>query len=95
MEFTWAGHLCLSRNGVAVMRELERRLYSACVENGLGTTRGTLAGIGAAELACAVTSDITRHFTAEAEPTRLPPPPISTIGANLYLRWKEWRAGNE
>jgi glycine/D-amino acid oxidase-like deaminating enzyme len=95
MEFTWAGHLCLSRNGVAVMRELERGLYSACVENGLGTTRGTLTGIGAAELACAVTSDITGHFTAEAEPTQLPPPPISTIGANLYLRWREWRAGNE
>lgn len=95
MEFTWAGHLCLSRNGVAVMRELECGLYSACVENGLGTTRGTLTGIGAAELSCAVTSDITRHFTAEAEPLRLPPPPFSTIGANLFLRWKEWRAANE
>ncbi len=23
MEFAWAGHLCLSRNGVAVMRELD------------------------------------------------------------------------
>jgi glycine/D-amino acid oxidase-like deaminating enzyme len=95
MEFTWAGHLCLSRNGVAVMRELEPGLYSACVENGLGTTRGTLAGIGAAELACGATSNITRHFAAEAEPARLPPPPVSTIGANLFLRWKEWRAGNE
>jgi glycine/D-amino acid oxidase-like deaminating enzyme len=95
MEFSWAGHLCLSRNGVAVMRELERGLYSACVENGLGTTRGTLTGIGAAELACGITSDITRHFTAEAEPTLLPPPPFSAIGATLFLRWKEWRAGNE
>jgi glycine/D-amino acid oxidase-like deaminating enzyme len=95
MEFSWAGHLCLSRNGVAVMHELEHGLYSACVDNGLGTTRGTLTGIGAAELACGVTSDITRHFTAEPEPTRLPPPPFSTIGANLFLRWKEWRAGND
>jgi glycine/D-amino acid oxidase-like deaminating enzyme len=95
MEFTWAGHLCLTRNGVAVMRELDRGLFSACVENGLGTTRGTLTGIGAAELACNVTSNTTRHFTAEAEPLRLPPPPLSTIGANLYLRWREWRAGNE
>jgi glycine/D-amino acid oxidase-like deaminating enzyme len=95
MEFTWAGHLCLSRNGVAVMRELDRNVFSACVQNGLGTTRGTLTGIGAAELACGVASDITRHFTAEAEPTRLPPPPLSTIGANLLLRWKEWRAGDE
>ncbi len=95
MEFTWAGHLCLSRNGVAVMRELDKNLYSACVQNGLGTARGTLTGIGAAELACGVSSEITQHFTAEVQPTKLPPPPLSTIGANLYLRWQEKRAGNE
>lgn len=95
MEFSWAGHLCLTRNGVAVMRELDKNLYSGCVQNGLGTVRGTLTGIGAAELACGVTSDITRHFTAEPEPTRLPPPPLSTLGANAYLRWKEWQARHE
>jgi glycine/D-amino acid oxidase-like deaminating enzyme len=95
MEYSWAGHLCLSRNGVAVMRELEQNLFSACVQNGLGTARGTLTGIGAAELALGVTSDITRYFTAEAEPTRLPPPPLSTLGANLYLRLQEWKAGDE
>ncbi len=60
MEFSWAGHLCLSRNGVAVMRELDRNLFSACVQNGLGTARGTLTGIGAAELACGVESEITQ-----------------------------------
>ncbi len=95
MEYSWAGHLCLSRNGVAVMRELEKNLFSACVQNGLGTARGTLTGIGAAELACGVASEITHHFLAEGEPTRLPPPPLSTIGANLFLRWQEWRAGSE
>ena len=95
MEYVWAGHLCLSRNGVAVMRELDAGLYSACVQNGLGTVRGTMTGIGAAELACGVESEITRHFTAEAEPKLLPPPPLATIGANLYLRWQEWMARNE
>jgi hypothetical protein len=87
--------LCLSRNGVAVMRELDENLFSACVQNGLGTARGTLTGMGAAELAYGVTSDITKHFAAEAEPTRLPPPPLSTIGANAFLRWQEWKAGDE
>jgi glycine/D-amino acid oxidase-like deaminating enzyme len=95
MEYTWSGHLCLSRNGVAVMRELDQNLYSACVQNGLGTVRGTMTGMGAAELACGESSDITRHFTAEAEPTLLPPPPISTLGANVYLRYKEWAARPE
>jgi len=95
MEYSWAGHLCLSRNGVAVMRELDKNLYSACVQNGLGAVRGTLTGMGAAELACGVASDITKHFSAEAEPTKLLPPPFSTIGANIYLRWKEWQAQKE
>lgn len=94
-EYSWSGHLCLSKNAVSVMRELEPGLFSACVQNGLGTTRGTLTGMGAAELAMGQTSDITRFFTAEAEPTRLPPHPFDTIGANAYLRFKEWQARAE
>lgn len=95
MEHAWSGHLCLTLNGVSVMRQLDDGLFSGCVQNGLGTARGTLTGIGAAELACGVDSAITRHFTAEAKPKRLPPQPFQQIGANAVLRWKEWRAGNE
>ncbi len=95
MEHAWAGHLCLSLNGVSVMREIEPGLYSACVQNGLGTARGTLTGMGAAELACDTMSAITRHFTDQAEPKCLPPQPFREIGANAVLRWKEWRAGDE
>lgn len=94
-EHAWSGHLCLTRNAVSVMRKLEPGLYSACVQNGLGTTRGTLSGMGAAELAMGQTSDITRFFAADAEPTRLPPHPFDTIGANAYLRFKEWQARAE
>ncbi|MFZ0098597.1 MAG: FAD-binding oxidoreductase [Gemmobacter sp.] len=95
MEYSWAGHLCLSRNGVSVMKQLDTGLFAACVCNGLGTARSTLTGIGAAEMASGATSEITRHFGAEGAPTRLPPPPFATLGANTYLRWKEWRAGAE
>ena len=91
-EHAWSGHLCRSKNGVSVLRELEPGLYAACVQNGLGTARGTLTGIGAAELACSQTSAITEFFTAQAEPAKLPPHPFDTIGANAYLRWKEWQA---
>jgi len=95
MEHVWAGHLCLSMNRVAVMREIEQNLFSGCVQNGLGTARGTLTGIGAAELACGVTSDITQHYSAEDRPRRLPPQPFQQLGANALLRWKEWRARDE
>ncbi|WP_420859608.1 NAD(P)/FAD-dependent oxidoreductase [Marivivens marinus] len=95
MDHSWAGHLCLTMNGVAVMGEIENGVYSGCVQNGLGTARGTLTGIGAAELACGVQSDITRHFTREPAPTRLPPRAVRDIGANTVLRWKEWKARAE
>ncbi|MEO0342670.1 MAG: FAD-binding oxidoreductase [Pseudomonadota bacterium] len=91
-EYTWSGHLCLSMNGVAVMRQLDDGLFAGCVQNGLGTARGTLTGIGAAELALGQTSAITRHFTAETAPKRLPPKPLQQLGANAFIRYKEWRA---
>lgn len=95
MEYAWSGHLCLTRNGVAVMRQLDDGLFAGCVENGLGTCRSTLTGAGAAELACGETSIITRHFTAQDRPTRLPPQPFQEIGANIYMRWREFRASDE
>ncbi|WP_299141576.1 FAD-binding oxidoreductase [uncultured Tateyamaria sp.] len=94
-QYTWGGHLCLSLNGVAHTREVDHNLFSACVQNGLGTARGTLTGIAAAERACGHTSDITRYFDAEDDLKRLPPQPFATWGANAFLRWKEWRAGAE
>ncbi|MEX0327680.1 MAG: NAD(P)/FAD-dependent oxidoreductase [Ruegeria sp.] len=95
MEYQWAGHLCLSLNGVSVTREIDQGVYSGCVQNGLGTARGTLTGIAAAELACGHRSNISNHFSAEAPPKRLPPRPLREIGANAVLRWKEWKAANE
>ncbi len=95
MEYEWAGHLCLSLNGVSVTREIDAGVWSGCVQNGLGTARGTLTGIAAAEMACGHSSEISQHFSAEAPPKQLPPQPFREIGANIVLRWKEWKASEE
>jgi glycine/D-amino acid oxidase-like deaminating enzyme len=95
MDHRWAGHLCLSLNGVAVMRELDQNLFSGCVQNGLGTARGTLTGIAAAELACGESSPITSYFAAEDRPKKLPPRPFQQIGANSILRFREWCAKDD
>lgn len=95
MAYAWAGHLCLSRNGVSVARQLADGVWSGCVQNGLGTARGTLTGIAAAEAAMGQSSDITRFFAAQPAPTRLPPRPVQQIGATVLLRWKEWQARAE
>ena len=95
MEHRWAGMLCLSRNGSAAFGELDGGLFAACCQNGLGIARGTLQGMGIAELITQGNSDIADHFLAQPMPPRLPPEPVASLGANSYLIWKEWRSGKE
>lgn len=95
MEYSWAGHLCLAYNGTSIAGRIDRDLYAACVCNGLGTTRSTLAGIAAAETVLGHQGEVTDYFAAQPMPQRLPPRPLAEIGANLFIRWKEWRAYNE
>ena len=70
MNYQWAGHLCLSLNGVSFTGEIDKGIFSACVQNGLGTARGTLTGIAAAELAYGTTSEISQFFAKESQPKK-------------------------
>ena len=85
----------MSRNGVPVIGEIEKGLFAACCQNGLGASKGTLAGILGAEYACGCENPYIEDHINEAQPTRLPPEPFATIGATVYLNWQEWRAGLE
>ncbi|ASM75057.1 MULTISPECIES: NAD(P)/FAD-dependent oxidoreductase [Roseobacteraceae] len=95
MEYTWSGPLCLSRNDVSVTGEIDNGVFAACCQNGLGTTRGTLTGIAAAEQASGESSAITAFFTGPKKPARLPPAPLAKLGATAYLNWKGWLARHE
>jgi hypothetical protein len=95
LEYSWGGRLCLSRNSVPAFGEVEPGMFSACCQNGLGTAKGTLAGIGAVELATRSNSPIVQDLLSYDRPVKLPPNPIAKLGATLVLRWREWRAGAE
>ena len=95
MEYRWGGRLALTRNGVSVFGELDDNLYSANVQNGLGTAKGTFQGIMAADLACGLSSEPLQRLMSQSMPTQLMPPPFMHIGAAGYLRWLEIRAGKE
>ncbi len=95
MDQRWGGRLCVSRNNVSVVQELESGLYAACCQNGLGTVRGTLSGILAAELATGTQSERLKRAVGAAAPQKLPPQWITKPGANAYLRFQEMRAGAE
>ncbi|MBV1788257.1 FAD-binding oxidoreductase [Marinobacterium sp. D7] len=97
MEYRWGGRLCLSWNSVPAFGEMEDRIWSACCQNGLGTVKGTLSGMMAAEMAVLGEGSSTtlRDFLDHQQPKRLPPEPFLSIGANLTMRLKEWQAGDE
>jgi hypothetical protein len=94
-DYLWVGHRCLTCNDVSIAREPGPGLCAATVCNGFGTARSTLTGIAAVKPAMGLTTETTRHVAAEAEPTKLPPKPFATLGANALLRFKDWRAGAE
>ncbi|MGB5707075.1 MAG: FAD-binding oxidoreductase [Arenicellales bacterium] len=95
MEYRWAGHLCVSLNGVQAHGEVAKGVFSAVCQNGLGLAKGTLSGISAAELAMGQDTETTRALCAMDPPRRLPPEPLAWLGANTTMKWKEWRAGRE
>ena len=95
MEHRWGGRLCLSRNDVQMVQEAKPNLFTACVQNGLGTVKGTLAGMMAADLATNKPSEALTRITSQAAPKRLPPNPIAKLGATARLLWGEAMAGKE
>ena len=96
LEHCWSGRLCLSRNESWALGELQPGLYSACCQNGLGATRGLVAGIVAAEMACPGKGDsLVPDYRPQALPSKLFPEPFMTLGARSVIRLREWRAGRE
>jgi glycine/D-amino acid oxidase-like deaminating enzyme len=95
MEFRWGGRLCLSRNNVPAFGEVAPGLFSACCQNGLGTAKGTLHGMLAADLASEQHSDLLTYIMSQAKPQMLPPSAISWLGATAIMKWGEFKAGAE
>ena len=96
MQYRWSGRLCLSLNHVWALGEVADNVYSACCQNGLGTTKGVVAGVIAAEMACDRRSDsLMPDFRKEALPKKLFPEPLMTVGARTYLKIRDWRAGKD
>lgn len=95
MAYSWAGRLCLTLNNVPVFGEIDEGLYSACVENGLGTVKSTLAGVLAVDLATGEKSGTLASYINQPAPKRIPPEPLAWLGINSVIRWQELRAGRE
>ncbi|MCP4431953.1 MAG: FAD-binding oxidoreductase [Gammaproteobacteria bacterium] len=96
MEYCWSGRICASRNHVWALGKVADHLYSACCQNGLGASKGVIAGIVAAEMACDSDDDrLMPDYRQEIQPEKLIPEPFMSIGAGTYLKCREWIAGRD
>ncbi len=97
MEHRWSGLICLSRNAVAVFGEVDRGVFAACCQNGLGATKGTLNGILIADLAlgnkASNTHSMVEHALNTEPPAKLFPEPLMSLGAKSRLWWGQKQAG--
>ena len=85
----------MSLNNIAAFGEVENTLYAASCQNGLGTIKGTLHVMAAADLAMGKYNKLLRQLKKTANPILLPPEPIAKIGTTSRLLWREWLAGKE
>ncbi|UXX81967.1 NAD(P)/FAD-dependent oxidoreductase [Roseovarius pelagicus] len=95
MQYRWGGRLCLSWNNVPALGEVDEGLFSACCQNGLGTAKGTLHGMLTADLASGHHTPLLHDVMAQPAPRRLPPGPLTYLGANATMLWGEHKAGKE
>lgn len=94
-EYVWGGRLCLSRNNVPAFGEVEKGLYSACCQNGLGTTKGTFNGVMAAKIAIGEESDLLDRFKNLGQPRKLPMQPFRNWGIKANMARRQSKSKGE
>jgi glycine/D-amino acid oxidase-like deaminating enzyme len=91
MEHTWTGFVCLSRNRAPGFGRVAPNVYAAVCQNAIGVTKGTIAGLLAADLACGEDNPLIADMEAQGTPDRLPPRPALDLGVRANLAWELWR----
>jgi glycine/D-amino acid oxidase-like deaminating enzyme len=87
MEHTWTGYVCASHNGSPGFGQVGPNVYAAVCQNGGGVTRGTIAGILAADKACGVDNPLVAEIEKQGTPDRVPARPFVDLGVHTKLAW--------
>lgn len=88
MEHTWTGYLCLSRNGSPGFGQVAPGVYAAVCQNAVGATKGTIAGILAADMACGEDNPMIADMESLGTPNKLPPRPFLDLGVRARFAWE-------
>ena len=91
LAHTWSGFTALTGNFAPGFGRLRAGVHTACCQNGVGVTKGTIAGILAADLACGRDNPLLADMKALGTPSPLPPAPVLGLGVRARLAWELWR----
>jgi glycine/D-amino acid oxidase-like deaminating enzyme len=91
LDYTWAGYVCLSRNNAPGFGRAASNIWTAVCQNAVGVTRGTIAGVLAADMACGEDNALIADMELLGKPEKLPPQPFLSLGVRIKNRWDLWR----
>lgn len=95
LEHTWGGYLCMSRNQDSVFGTVDDNIWAAAGFQGIGVTRGTIAGRLVADRAMGLANPLMEDMMRIAHPPTNPPRPFLDIGVALRTAWEAWTERDE
>jgi len=95
IDYTWSGHICISRNAKPVFGAISRGLYVAGCYNASGVARGSILGRLIVDQALDVSSELLNAANSLFRPALLPPRPFFDAGALLQMKLLRKRGASE
>lgn len=94
-EYTYGGMINLTFNNRPLIMQKHPSVYASASGEGAGVAKTSLMGHYAAEWVLGIESEELRFLRSIANPSRLPPEPLTTVGATCRLAWEEFNAKKE
>lgn len=95
MAHSWSGFVCLSRNGAPGFGQVAPTVWLAVCQNAVGVTKGTIAGLLAADMATGRDNPLIADMLGLGTPSTLPRRPFLDIGVRARFAWELWSNRHE
>ncbi len=94
-DFTWSGHVCISRNSKPVFEKTKDNIFLAGCYNAGGVAMGSLFGELIVDYASGHDSEHLEQVLGQEKPTFVPPRPLLDIGLKTRLAWQRYQGRSE
>ena len=95
LDYTWVGFDSMSDNRGHGFARMAPNVFTAVCQNGVGVTKGTIAGILIADRATGRDNPLIADIEAIGEPNRVPPRPFLDLGIAARFAWDKFRNSGE